>query len=122
MFILLFILTLVFIALAGYNLIIEQPNASMVYIFIMQAGQIQRKLSYALREKAFKRLHELPFSYYDKTPVGWIMARMTSDSRNLSEILSWGLIDLTWGLLMMIGITIVTVSYTHLTLPTNREV
>jgi len=82
-------------------------TASMVYVFIMQAGQIQRKLSYALREKAFKRLHELPFSYYDKTPVGWIMARMTSDSRNLSEILSWGLIDLTWGLFMMTGITIV---------------
>jgi hypothetical protein len=34
MFILLFILTLIFIALAGYNLIIEQPNASMVYMFI----------------------------------------------------------------------------------------
>jgi ATP-binding cassette subfamily B protein len=82
-------------------------TASMVYVFIMQAGQIQRKLSYTLREKAFKRLHELPFSYYDKTPVGWIMARMTSDSRNLSEILSWGLIDLTWGLFMMIGIMVV---------------
>jgi len=82
-------------------------TASMVYVFIMQAGQIQRKLSFVLREKAFKRLHELPFSYYDKTPVGWIMARMTSDSRNLSEILSWGLIDLTWGLFMMFGITVV---------------
>ncbi|KFZ27356.1 MAG: putative ABC transporter ATP-binding protein [Candidatus Izimaplasma bacterium HR2] len=82
-------------------------TASMVYVFIINAGTIQRKLSYVLREKAFKRLHELPFSYYDKTPVGWIMARMTSDSRNLSEILSWGLIDLTWGLFMMIGITIV---------------
>jgi len=81
--------------------------AIMVYTFIINAGQVQQKLSFSLRQKAFKKLHELPFSYYDRTPVGWIMARMTSDSRNLSDILSWGLIDLSWGLLMMIGITIV---------------
>ncbi|MBN2605539.1 MAG: ABC transporter ATP-binding protein [Bacilli bacterium] len=78
----------------------------MVYLFIIHAGQVQQKLSFALRRKAFSRLQELPFSYYDKTPVGWIMARMTSDSRNLSDILSWGMIDLSWGLLMMIGITV----------------
>ncbi len=78
----------------------------MVYGFIIHAGQVQRKLSFSLRKHAFRRLHELPFSYYDKTPVGWIMARMTSDSRKLSDILSWGLIDLSWGLLMMVGITI----------------
>ena len=79
----------------------------MVYGFIINAGQVNQKLSFTLRKNAFKKLHELPFSYYDRTPVGWIMARMTSDSRNLSDILSWGLIDLSWGLLMMVGITIV---------------
>ncbi len=79
---------------------------SMVYTFIIHAGQVQRKLSYSLRKQAFEKLQKLPFSYYDKTPVGWIMARMTSDSRNLSEVLSWSMIDMFWGLLMMIFITI----------------
>ena len=92
--------------IAGY-LILSATIATLVFTFIIHAGQIQQKLSYILRKKAFKRLHELPFSYYDKTPVGWIMARMTSDSRNLSDILSWSLIDLTWGIFTMIGITIV---------------
>lgn len=78
----------------------------MVFLFIINAGQVQQKLSFALRRKAFRKLQELPFSYYDKTPVGWIMARLTSDSRNLSDILSWGMIDLTWGLLNMIGIIV----------------
>ena len=59
---------------------------SMVYGFIINAGQVNIKLSYSLRKKAFENLHKLPFSYYDKTPVGWIMARLTSDSRNLSDI------------------------------------
>jgi ATP-binding cassette subfamily B protein len=77
-----------------------------VFTFIMNAGQVQRKLSFSLRSQAFEKLQKLPFSYYDKTPVGWIMARMTSDSRNLSDILSWGMIDMTWGFLMMVFIII----------------
>ena len=78
----------------------------MVFGFIHFAGKIETHLAYYIREKAFKKLHELPYSYYDKTPVGWIMARMTSDSRKLSDILAWGLIDFTWGGLMMIGLTV----------------
>ncbi len=91
----------------GFYVVVMFSIMILVYTFIMHAGQIQQKLSYILRKKAFKRLQELPFSYYDRTPVGWIMARMTSDSRRLSDILSWGLIDLSWGLLTMVGITIV---------------
>lgn len=91
----------------GLYVIIMITIATLVYTFIINAGQVQQKLSYILRKKAFKRLHELPFSYYDQTPVGWIMARMTSDSRRLSDLLSWGLIDMSWGLLTMIGTTIV---------------
>ncbi|MFH5882223.1 ABC transporter ATP-binding protein [Liberiplasma polymorphum] len=90
----------------GMYLVYVVTLASMVFVFIMAAGKIQNQLAYAIRKSAFEKLQELPFSYYDRTPVGWIMARMTSDSRNLSDILSWGLIDLTWGFLMMIGITI----------------
>jgi ATP-binding cassette subfamily B protein len=92
--------------LIGFYVIIMITIGSMVYLFIIQAGQVQQKLSYALRKKAFYQLQKLQFSYYDKTPVGWIMARMTSDSRNLSDILSWGMIDMSWGLLMMVGIVI----------------
>lgn len=91
--------------IAAY-IVIMITIGSMVYIFIKRAGSVQRKLSFALREKAFEKLHKLPFSYYDKTPVGWIMARMTSDSRNLSDILSWSIIDLVWGGLMMIFISV----------------
>jgi len=82
-------------------------QATLVYLFILYAGKVQVELAYNIRKKAFRHLQELPFSYYDRTRVGWIMARMTSDSRNLSDILSWGIIDLTWGLFMMILLTVV---------------
>lgn len=72
-----------------------------VYLFILYAGKVQAELAYGIRKKAFKHLQELPFSYYDRTRNGWIMARMTADTRNLSDILSWGIIDVTWALFMM---------------------
>ncbi len=81
----------------------------IVYLFILAANKIELRVAYTLREESFKKLQELPFSYFDTTPQGWIMARITSDSRKLSVILSWGFIDLFWGALTMIGIFIILV-------------
>lgn len=78
-----------------------------IYFFLRQAGRIEMDFSYDVRNKAFRKLQELSFTYYDKTPLGWIMARMTSDIGRLAEILSWSLMDLVWGLTVMLGITIV---------------
>jgi len=58
---------------------------------------------YDIRKLGFKRLQELSFSYFDKTPVGWIMARMTSDTQRLGETIAWGLVDLMWGSVMMLA-------------------
>jgi len=80
---------------------------ALVYLFIRFAGKIQAELAYGIRKKAFLHLQELPFSYYDRTRTGWIMARMTADTRNLSDILSWGIIDVTWGVFMMAILVVV---------------
>ncbi len=78
-----------------------------VYLFIKEAGTIQAGVTYNLREKGFKKLQELSFSYFDKTAVGWLMARMTSDTARVGEILAWGLVDFIWGISMMFFISIV---------------
>jgi ATP-binding cassette subfamily B protein len=72
-----------------------------VFMFVRQAGCVDAETAYILRKLAFEKLQELPFSYYDKTNKGWIMARMTSDTRKLSEILSWGVLDLVWSISIM---------------------
>ncbi|MBU3158803.1 ABC transporter ATP-binding protein/permease [Clostridium frigoris] len=74
-----------------------------VRLFIIHAGKIETHLAYHIRKIGFKRLQELSFSYYDTSSVGWLMARMTSDITKLSEIISWGLIDMVWALVMMGG-------------------
>lgn len=93
----LFIIAYIFIAL-GYGV--------FVFMFIRYAGIVETNVGYKIRKEAFNKLQELPFSYYDKTPAGWIMARLTSDSRRLASIISWGLVDMLWGSTLMIGILI----------------
>ena len=74
--------------------------------FIKMAGKVEVEVAYEIRKDAFRKLQELPFAYYDKTPAGWIMARLTSDSRKLASIISWGIVDILWGLVLMVGILI----------------
>ena len=50
------------------------------FVFIRRAGHIEQYVSYDIRKACFDRLQTLSFSYYDRTPVGYIMARMTGDT------------------------------------------
>jgi ATP-binding cassette subfamily B protein len=82
------------------SLIVIQAIA--VFGFIYFAGILGEKIQYDLRKKMFRHLQSLSLSYYNKTPVGWIMSRVTSDSTRVSELVTWGLLDLIWGLLNII--------------------
>jgi ATP-binding cassette subfamily B protein len=73
-----------------------------VFGFIYLAGILGERIRYDLRKRMFDHLQELSFSYFDRTPVGWIMARVTSDSDRISELVTWGLLDVTWGLMNII--------------------
>lgn len=77
-------------------------QAFLIFQFINKCGIIEMSISYNTRKNAMKKLQNQSFSYYDVTPSGWIMARVTSDIARLSEILSWSLIDLLWGSFFMV--------------------
>lgn len=77
-------------------------QAAAVYGFIYLAGNLGERIRYDLRGKMFNHLQALSLSYYSKTPVGWIMSRVTSDSSRISELVTWGLIDITWSVLNLV--------------------
>lgn len=78
-----------------------------IFAFFHVAGSIEMNFAYEIRMKIMRKLQELSYAYYDKTPNGRIMARMTSDVNHIAEIMSWSLMDLFWGSTVMIGVTIV---------------
>ena len=59
-----------------------------------------------LRGVAFRRLQDLSFSYYDRTPAGWIMSRLTSDVQRLGDTIAWGLVDLVWGNILILAVIV----------------
>jgi ATP-binding cassette subfamily B protein len=74
--------------------------------FIWMGGKIRTHVSHDIRKDGFANLQRLSFSFFDYRPVGWLMARMTSDCERLSNILAWGFLDLVWGTTMMLGIAV----------------
>lgn len=88
-----------------------------VFGFIYFGSKLETKVRYTLRKESFKNLQKLPFSYYDTTKQGWIMARMTSDTNRLARIVSWGILDLTWsGFFMLFTIVVLFISEWRLAL------
>lgn len=78
-----------------------------VYLYLHYTGIVENNFAYNLRQTAFKKVQELSFSYFDQNSEGWIISRLTSDIFRITEILSWGFIDMIYGFVTIIGITIV---------------
>ena len=74
-------------------------QALNVFGFFYLAGVLGERVQYDLRKNTFNHLQNLSLSYFDRTPVGWIMSRVTSDSERIAQLVTWGLLDVTWGLL-----------------------
>jgi len=70
--------------------------------FIFSAGRMGERVQYDLRKKMFSRLQDLSLSYYDRTPVGWLMSRLTSDASRVGDLVAWGIMDLAWGVFNII--------------------
>jgi ATP-binding cassette subfamily B protein len=82
-----------------------------IWAFIMLAGYIQTNVSHDIRRRAFDKLQTLPFTYFDRRAVGWLMARLTSDCGQLSRVLGWALLDICWGVSVVTAVTVVMFIY-----------
>lgn len=70
--------------------------AVFVFAFINAAGRMGHRVQYDLREAMFEKLQTLELAYYDKTPSGWLQARVTSDAVRVGDLVSWGFLDMVW--------------------------
>ena len=85
----------------GYGALIV-IQAGSVFLFIYLAGILGERIRYDLRKQMFNHLQALSLNYYSKTPVGWIMARVTSDTERVADLVTWGFVDSTWGVMSII--------------------
>ena len=73
-------------------------EACTVFSFVYVVSIVGEKVRFDLRQKMFNHLQKLSLSYYNQTPVGWIMSRVTNDTERVAELVTWGILDSTWGI------------------------
>ena len=75
--------------------------------FLRFAGILELKFYKGLTKKTFAKVQDQPFSFFDRSSVGWLMARISSDTSRLGEIISWGLIDIIYAIFKLVFIFII---------------
>ena len=84
--------------------------ASLVnYISCAQATIVETRVNWELRQAGFRHLQTLSFSYFNQNSVGYIHARLMSDTGRIGGLVSWWLIDCTWRISYLVGAIIVMI-------------
>jgi len=78
----------------------------VVILSTRQSMWVEMKTNRDMKRKAFVHLQTLSFSYYNVTPVGYLIARVMSDTGRISGMLAWGLMDVMWSGVYVIGVLI----------------
>lgn len=77
-------------------------QSAFVFIFIYLAGVLGERVQYDLRKLLFNHLQDLSLSYYAQNAVGRLIARVTSDTGRVSELVTWGIVDSVWAVMNII--------------------
>src|SRR5262249_27983499 len=99
------------LSFVGIGLILVMLMQSVVdygQMTLMQnTGQ---EIMFDIRMRLFKKLQRLPLSYYDRTPVGRLMTRVTNDVDVLNELFTSGVVTIFGDVFTLVGILIVMVA------------
>ena len=66
------------------------------FISTYYSGKVEMSVDKDLRNAAFSHLQELSFSYFNQNNVGYIHARVMSDTGKIGEMMAWKLMNLVW--------------------------
>lgn len=97
----------IFVALyVGVLLFQIATNFTSTYI----GSCIETWVNRDLRQTAFNHLQTLSFSYFNQNSVGYLHARVMSDTGRIGEMVSWILLDCVWNVSYLIGAIVVMLS------------
>lgn len=78
-----------------------------VYWSVRAATIVEMNVGKDLKWAQFEHLQTLSFSYYNTTPVGYIHARVMSDTLRIASMVAWGLVDMFWAFLYVISVFVI---------------
>ena len=78
-------------------------QALLVIRFTRACMRVEMNFGRDLRRAQFVHLQELSLSFYNVTPVGYLLARTMNDTGRIATLIGWNVSDLLWAILYMAG-------------------
>ena len=80
----------------GLFLLVLAAQVVINYKSMIDAGRIEMFVDRDLRNASFNHLQTLSFSYFNRNAVGYVHARVMSDTSKIGEAVSWRMMDFVW--------------------------
>ena len=88
-----------------YIVVIALQGAAVI-AFTRGSMRIEMGLGKDLKRALFVHLQTLSFSYYNVTPVGYMLSRVMNDTGKISGLIAWNFVDLLWALTYVLGVVV----------------
>lgn len=86
----------------AYLLVIVLQALSVV-AFARNSMTIEMNMGRDMRRSLFHHLQTLSFSFYNVTPVGYLLTRVMSDTNRIASMIAWNMTDILWALFYVLG-------------------
>ena len=86
-----------------YAAVIVFQSVSAI-IFTRGSTRLEMGLGRDMKRACFVHLQTLSFSYYNVTPVGYLLARVMSDTNRIAALVAWNFFDILWAVTYVIGV------------------
>ncbi len=75
-----------------------------VVMFTRGSASLEMFVSKTMKRACFVHLQKLSFSYYNATPVGYILSRVMNDTDRIAGMIAWNFTDMMWALVYVLGV------------------
>lgn len=108
-----FKITVNFISYIVFYIVMILFRSVSIFVVFFSSSYFEMKIMTGLREDAFKKVQELSFSYFDRTPSGWLISRLQNDASSIGDVLGNSLVRVFWIIMNIIFtlITMFTINY-----------
>ncbi|HEY6007870.1 MAG TPA: ABC transporter ATP-binding protein, partial [Geobacteraceae bacterium] len=91
-------------AVAGLYLLLICVDGLLTYLQVYLLQYLGQRIMYDLRTELFGHLQRLPAAFFDRTPTGGLVTRLTADVEVLGEMFAAGIITVVGDILVLAGI------------------
>lgn len=75
-----------------------------VVLFTRGSATLEMSVSKTMKRACFVHLQKLSFSYYNVTPVGYVLSRVMNDTDRIAGMTAWNFTDMMWCLVYVLGV------------------